>query len=164
MSWTLQQLHIWGWAEGMPKEMCIQTHLVADVINSSPGVCQSVRAKDCEIQFYRAWQEPRRGNCSWQTPLAPHTVLWEPRRGPGYGLSGFSFFYIWGAFPLFPFTGASMGDSRIAYPSSCSVSWRAQTQWFAVVTLKRHFTCIRFFCPCLRGSSTAGEQGQMEDR
>lgn len=38
----------------MLKEMCIQTHLVADEINNSPSVCQSVSAKDAEIQFYRA--------------------------------------------------------------------------------------------------------------
>lgn len=115
MYWTLQQLHIWGWEEDMLKEMYIQTCLAGDVINSRPGVCQSARAKDCEIQFYNAWQEPERGNHSCETPLAPDTVLWEPRRDPGYGLSTFSFFWIQGAFPLFPCTGALMEDSWIVH-------------------------------------------------
>lgn len=33
----------------MLTEMCIQTYLVADEINSSPGVCQSVCSEDCEM-------------------------------------------------------------------------------------------------------------------
>lgn len=110
----------------MLKEMYIQTHLVANVINSRPGVCQSVHTKDCEIQFYRAWQEPKRGNHSCQTPLAPDTVLWEPRRDPGYGLSTFSF-WIQGAFPLLPGTRTLMEDSWIAHMSSFSVSQNSNT-------------------------------------
>lgn len=94
----------------MLKEMYIRAHLVADAINSRPGVCQSVCAAGYEIQSTELCRNLKEGIIVL-TPVWLLILLWEPKRDPGCGLCSFSFFWIQGAFPLFPCTGALMEDS-----------------------------------------------------